>query len=48
MALALILTAMTHWRARPAFARQAYAANVLMMVAGFALMGLQITGYFVA
>lgn len=48
MALALILTAMTHWRARSAFARQAYAANVLMMVAGFALMGLQITGYFVA
>lgn len=48
MALALILTAMTHWRARPAFARQAYAANVLMIVAGFALMGLQITGYFVA
>ena len=48
MALALILTAITHWRARPAFARQAYAANVLMMVAGFALMGLQITGYFVA
>lgn len=48
MALALILTAMTHWRARPAFARQAYAANVLMMVAGFSLMGLQITGYFVA
>jgi hypothetical protein len=48
MALALILTAMTHWRARHAFARQAYAANVLMMVAGFALMGLQITGYFVA
>ncbi len=48
MALALILLVMTHWRGRPAFARQAYAANVLMMVAGFALMGLQITGYFVA
>lgn len=48
LALALILMAMTQWRARPAFARQAYAANVLMMVAGFALMGLQITGYFVA
>ena len=48
MALGLILLAMTQWRARPAFARQAYAANVLMMVAGFALMGLQITGYFVA
>jgi hypothetical protein len=48
IALALILLAMSHWRAQPAFARQAYAANVLMMVAGFALMGLQITGYFVA
>jgi hypothetical protein len=48
MALGLILMAMTQWRARPAFARQAYSANVLMMVAGFALMGLQITGYFVA
>jgi hypothetical protein len=48
MALALILLAMTQWRARPAFARQAYAANVLMMVAGFALMGFQITGFFVA
>jgi hypothetical protein len=48
MALALILLAMRQWRARPAFARQAYAANVLMMVAGFALMGIQITGYFVA
>ena len=48
MALGLILLAMVQWRARPAFARQAYAANVMMMVAGFALMGLQITGYFVA
>jgi hypothetical protein len=48
MALALILMAMRQWRARSAFARQAYAANVFMMVAGFALMGLQITGYFVA
>lgn len=48
MALVLILMVMTHWRVRPAFARQAYAANVLMMVAGIALMGFQITGYFVA
>lgn len=47
LALALILLVMAQWRARPAFARQAYAANVLMMVAGFALMGLQVTGYFV-
>ena len=48
LALAAILLVMTYWRAMPSFARQAYAANVLMMSAGFALMGLQITGYFVA
>jgi hypothetical protein len=48
IALGLILTAMTQWRARPGFVQQAYGANVAMMVAGFALMGLQITGYFVA
>jgi len=48
LALAAILVVMTHWRATASFARQAYAVNVFMMTAGFALMGLQITGYFVA
>lgn len=48
LALAAILVVMTRWRGTPSFARQAYAANVLMMTAGFALMGFQITGYFVA
>ena len=48
LALAAILVVMRYWRAMPSFAGQAYAANVLMMTAGFALMGLQITGYFVA
>ncbi len=48
LALAAILVAMGYWRAMPSFAGQAYAVNVLMMTAGFALMGLQITGYFVA
>ncbi|MEM8988560.1 MAG: HupE/UreJ family protein [Pseudomonadota bacterium] len=48
LALAAILTAMTYWRRTNAFVRQAYAANVLMMTAGFVLMGLQITGYFVS
>lgn len=48
LALAAILVMMGYWRATPSFARQAYAVNVLMMTAGFALMGLQITGYFVA
>ena len=47
-ALAAILVVMNHWRTRSSFARQAYAANVLMMTAGFALMGLQITGYVTA
>ena len=48
LALAAILVAMRYWRATPSFARQAYAVNVLTMTAGFALMGLQMTGYFVA
>jgi hypothetical protein len=39
---------MTRWRATPSFARQAYAANVLMMTAGFALMGYQLVGLAVA
>lgn len=48
LALAAILVVMRYWRATVSFARQAYAVNVLMMTAGFALMGLQITGFFVA
>jgi len=48
LALAAVLVVMRYWRATASFARQAYAVNVLMMTAGFALMGLQITGYFAA
>ncbi len=48
LALAAILVVMNRWRATASFARQAYAVNVLMMTAGFALMGMQIAGYFVA
>lgn len=44
LALAGILVAMRWWRARPAFARQAYAANVVMMTLGFLLMGYQLAG----
>jgi len=44
LALTAILLVMTMWRASPSFARQAYAANVLMMTAGFALMGYQLVG----
>ncbi len=48
LALAAILVVMRYWRSMASFARQAYAVNVVLMTAGFALMGLQITGYFVA
>lgn len=48
LALGMILIAMSYWRLRPSFWRHAYTANVAMMVAGFVLMGYQITGYFVS
>jgi hypothetical protein len=46
VALAGILTFMRHWRRSAGFTRQAYATNVAIMTAGFVLMGLQLTGYF--
>lgn len=48
LALSAILVFMARWRATPTFARQAYAVNVLMMIAGFTLMGFQVTGWIVA
>lgn len=45
LALAAILLFMRHWRATAHFARQAYSANVIMMAAGFSLMGFQIAGF---
>ncbi|MBL8269016.1 HupE/UreJ family protein [Steroidobacter sp.] len=47
-ALALILIAFNVWRRSDGFVRSAYAANVLIMMAGFALFGYQMTGYWVA
>lgn len=47
-ALALILIALNVWRRSDWFVRSAYAANVLIMMAGFALFGYQMTGYWVA
>lgn len=46
MALGVILIAMNFWRSTDAFPRQALAANVLLMSAGFMLMGYQLTGLF--
>lgn len=46
MALAAILIAMGFWRRSRGFFRHAYAANVLLMTAGFILMGMQLGGYY--
>ncbi len=45
LALAIILLVMRYWRSSASFVRQAYAANVVMMAAGFTLMGFQIAGF---
>jgi hypothetical protein len=46
LALSAILIAMAHWRGTPSFGRHAWTANVALMSAGFLLMGVQLTGYF--
>jgi hypothetical protein len=48
LALAVILIGMSFWRRTAGFARYAYSANVVMMSAGFVLVGMQLTGYFVS
>jgi HupE / UreJ protein len=47
-ALALILVAFQLWRRSGTFYRGAYAANVLIMTAGFVLFGYQLTGWVIA
>jgi hypothetical protein len=47
LALSAILIAMGFWRRSTAFGRQAFAANTVLMTAGFVLIGFQLTGYFV-
>ncbi|MDZ4129329.1 MAG: HupE/UreJ family protein, partial [Hydrogenophaga sp.] len=48
LALAVILIGMSYWRRTRSFFRHAYTANVAMMSAGFVLVGMQLTGYFVS
>jgi len=43
-ALTVILVFMNRWRAMPAFGRQAYTVNVIMIGLGFYLMGFQLIG----
>lgn len=45
LALSAILIVMNFWRRTDAFGRQAFAANVALMAAGFVLIGFQLTGY---
>ena len=45
LALGAILLAMNFWRTSTSFLRHAYATNVVLMAAGFALAGYQIAGY---
>lgn len=47
LALAVILIAMSYWRRTDSFLKHAYTANVVVMTAGFMLVGFQLTGYFV-
>jgi len=44
LALSIILVAMSAWRRFPSFERHAFAANMVLMTAGFVLTGYQIAG----
>jgi hypothetical protein len=46
LALGAILIGITYWRLHPAFMRQAFTANAIVMACGFLLIGYQLTGYF--
>ena len=43
-----ILIGMNFWRASDVFVRQAFNTNVVLMCAGFLLMGYQLSGYLIA
>jgi len=45
LALSAVLIAMGFWRRAAAFGRQAFAANIVLMAAGFILIGYQMTGF---
>ena len=48
LALGTILIAISYWRKTDSFLKHAYTANVLVMAAGFLLVGYQLTGLFVS
>jgi hypothetical protein len=48
LALTAVLIGLTVWRTRPGFIRHAFVTNTLLMTAGFLLVGVQLSGYFLA
>jgi hypothetical protein len=48
LALGAILLAMTWWRRHRSYLHHAFTANVILMAAGFTLIGYQLTGYVVS
>ena len=48
LALSVMLAAFTLWRRHGQFVRHAFAANWVLLTAGFLLMGFQLTGYVMA
>ncbi len=48
LALCLILIFISFWRRSDSFLKHAFLANTVLMAAGFMLVGLQLTGYFVS
>jgi hypothetical protein len=48
LALTAVLIAISFWRTRLGFLRHSFAANTVIMTAGFMLVGYQLAGYFTA
>jgi hypothetical protein len=46
LALTAVLIVISCWRTRPGFLRHSFAANTVIMTAGFMLVGYQLAGYF--
>ena len=47
LALTAVLLILMYWRTRPGFVKHAFAANSLLMLGGFLLVGYQLAGYVV-
>ena len=46
VALTFVLLALSYWRTRSGFLRHAFLTNAVLMACGFALVGYQVSGYF--